>query len=237
MVQRHQDGRIHFHLVVVMAQDIRTGFDFDAVARRDYSSASAYLRAEWKHLRECMPAHQFGRHELLPIKNGGGFGTYVARYVGRSIATRGEEKGARLVRYSKNFPRSVCGPFTKVDLIGARARRRVPRIAYSLGYRTLEAMERELGNSWKYQLRRLLFCDDTMFLDVITYVEVELRYCGGGLFHMEHRIKEIDAIRAFGRKFKQIEIAELKAFVEGVDRTRIESEAGPPIEQHAQSST
>ena len=36
---RHMD-RIHFHLVVVLEADIRTGFDFEALKRADYRSAS-----------------------------------------------------------------------------------------------------------------------------------------------------------------------------------------------------
>jgi hypothetical protein len=28
-----KSGRIHYHLLVVLAQEIRTGFDFDAVKR------------------------------------------------------------------------------------------------------------------------------------------------------------------------------------------------------------
>lgn len=57
VVQRHRDGRIHLHLVVVCKDDIRTGFDFDAIRRRDYSSASSYLRAEWKFWREQAPKY------------------------------------------------------------------------------------------------------------------------------------------------------------------------------------
>jgi hypothetical protein len=54
-------GRIHYHLLVVMAQDIPTGFDFAAVKGGDYRSASEYLRKEWKFWRETAPKYGFGR--------------------------------------------------------------------------------------------------------------------------------------------------------------------------------
>jgi hypothetical protein len=206
VVQRHKDNRIHFHLVVVMAEDIRTGFDFDAVKRRDYSSASAYLKAEWAFLRELMPEkegvvierrhYRFGRHELLPIKNPQGFGTYVARYVGRTLHTRGDEKGARLVRFSKGFRRCVCGPFSKVDLIEKRARDRQPAIIAALGYQSQDALESDLGPSWRYHLARLRYCDDWTFSNVLTAIERSLEFYGGRSFVIAEEFRIVDARRA-----------------------------------------
>jgi hypothetical protein len=68
VVQRHQDGRIHMHLVVVCKEDIRTGFDFVAIKRREYGSACRYLRAEWAFWRTAAPKYGFGRTELLPVR-------------------------------------------------------------------------------------------------------------------------------------------------------------------------
>ena len=42
--ERHQSGRIRFHLVVVLKDDIRSGADFRAFKRRDYRSANSALR-------------------------------------------------------------------------------------------------------------------------------------------------------------------------------------------------
>ena len=182
VVQRHKDDRIHFHLVVAMSQDIRTGFDFAAVGRRDYASASAYLKAEWKFLRETLPDYQFGRHELLPVKNPAGFGMYVARYVGRTFHTRRDEKGARLVRFSRGFQRCVMGSFSTVDIIGKRARGRIPRVCEMLGYKNQEAMEKDIGPRWHYHLARTLYASDTAFACILTATEHSLEYYGGALF-------------------------------------------------------
>ena len=53
--ERHESGRIHFHLVVVLEDDVRTGADFAAFKCKDYRSANRALRAEWAFWREHLP--------------------------------------------------------------------------------------------------------------------------------------------------------------------------------------
>jgi hypothetical protein len=103
VTERHKSGAIHFHLVgsLVGREDIRAGFDFDAVKRGDYRSASPALRAIWKKLREELPSFGFGRSELLPVrKTGAEVGSYVSKYIEKNIGQRTEDdKGKKLVRY------------------------------------------------------------------------------------------------------------------------------------------
>jgi hypothetical protein len=108
VMERMTSGRIHYHLLVVMAEDIRTGFDFAAVKRGDYRSASVYLRREWSFWRETAPKYGFGRTELLPIKKTAeGVAKYVGKYVAKHIGQRlAEDKSARLVRYSRGTNRA-----------------------------------------------------------------------------------------------------------------------------------
>jgi hypothetical protein len=199
VVQRHKDGRIHFHLVVVLKQDIRTGFDFAAVKRRDYSSASTYLKAEWSFLRALMPEYQFGRHELLPVRLTGGFGKYVARYVGRSEDTRQAEKGARLVRYSKGFVRTVCGPFSKSDKVEERARDRLPSIAFYLNlpscadFGSPEHFESVFGGRWRYHMARIMYCSPFVFAPVLVHAQVSLSLYGGRLLALEEAFAAYEA--------------------------------------------
>lgn len=107
VMERMDSGRIHYHLLVVMAADIRTGFDFKEVKRGDYRSANDYLRTEWKFWRETSPKYGFGRTELLPIrKTAEGVAKYIGKYVAKHVEQRlPEDKGARLVRYSKGTNR------------------------------------------------------------------------------------------------------------------------------------
>ena len=103
VLERQRSGRIHYHLLVVLPDDIRTGADFDAFAGRDYRSANNHLRREWAFWRSTAPAYRFGRTELMPIRsNADALGQYVGKYIGKHIAFREErDKGVRLVSYSK----------------------------------------------------------------------------------------------------------------------------------------
>jgi len=102
-VERQKSGRIHFHLLIVMSEDIKTGFDFEQVNSRNYSSASNYLKSEWAAWRRSAKLYGFGRCELKPVKsNAEGVSKYIAKYIAKHIENRlPEDKGARLVRYSR----------------------------------------------------------------------------------------------------------------------------------------
>jgi hypothetical protein len=90
--ERQQSGRIHFHLVIVAAADIRTGLDFSALKKRDYRSANLALRSEWAFWRKTAPGYGFGRCELLPVKsNEDGIAYYVGSYIAESVRARVEE--------------------------------------------------------------------------------------------------------------------------------------------------
>lgn len=101
VIERQKSGRIHYHLLVAMETDIRTGCDFDAFARGDYRSAPPDLRAEWAFWRSTAKKYRFGRTELLPVMS---TGEAVSRYVGKYIAKhldqrKREDKRVRLVSY------------------------------------------------------------------------------------------------------------------------------------------
>lgn len=103
VTERHKSGAIHFHVVGSMASglNIRRGFDFERVKRRDYRSVCPDLRALWAMLRERLPEFGFGRAELTPIRTSGPqIASYVSKYVSKNLdARRPEDKGKRLVRY------------------------------------------------------------------------------------------------------------------------------------------
>lgn len=102
VMERQKSGRIHYHLLVALPVDIRTGFDFDAVAKSDYKSASTGLRDEWLFWRKTARNYRFGRTELLPIKSTSeAIAKYVGKYIGKHIESRKpEDKGVNLVRYT-----------------------------------------------------------------------------------------------------------------------------------------
>jgi hypothetical protein len=103
VIERQKSGRIHYHLVVVLPDDIRTGADFEEFAKRRYGSANSALKSEWAFWRETAPRFGFGRTELLPVRsNAEGISKYVGKYISKHIGQREErDKGMRLVEYTR----------------------------------------------------------------------------------------------------------------------------------------
>ena len=103
VLERQKSGRIHYHLVVVVSSDIRTGVDFRAFKTGDYRSAGPVLRAEWAFWRRSAKLYGFGRTELLPVVSSAeAISRYVGKYLGKHLDARLEaDKGARLVSTSK----------------------------------------------------------------------------------------------------------------------------------------
>jgi hypothetical protein len=113
VAERQKSHRLHYHLLVNVGFDIRTGFDHYAVKnrdlnglkkKRDNSSVSPGLRKEWHFLKETVPKYNFGRTELHPVKsNAVGLSKYISKYLVKGLEVRCEDdRNARLVRYSKD---------------------------------------------------------------------------------------------------------------------------------------
>lgn len=103
VTERHKSGAIHFHVVGILKgrPDIRTGFNFEQVKARNYSSVSPWLLAKWQELRETLPAYGFGRSELTPIRSTGeAVACYISKYIEKNICNRREgDRRKKLVRY------------------------------------------------------------------------------------------------------------------------------------------
>ena len=160
VMERMDSGRIHYHLLVVVAEDIRTGFDFAAVKRGDYRSATAYLRREWAFWRSTAPKYGFGRTELLPIKKTAqGVAKYVGKYIGKHIGQRlAEDKGARLVRYSKGANRAGVR-FSWMSPGAYMWRQKLGTFCQMMGLSSdnhKEFLKNWFGKNWVYVLRPLI---------------------------------------------------------------------------------
>ena len=82
-----------------MGRDIKTGFPFEEVARKDYRNVDRWLRAIWRLLRVKAKAYGFGWNTLEPIKKSGpAAAKYLAKYLSKAQTSEfrmGEER-ARL---------------------------------------------------------------------------------------------------------------------------------------------
>lgn len=153
VVEPQRRGAVHFHLLVVVDQDIRTGFDFSALERRDYSSASPYLKGLWKTLRTSMSKYGFGRSELLPVKSTGeGISKYVGKYLEKGSLHRGEQfKGARMIRHSKGW-KMASGRFSWVSPAATQWRALVGGMMAEMHSDDLAMMSKRHGKKWAFRL-------------------------------------------------------------------------------------
>lgn len=169
--ERQDRGALHLHLLVMLAFDIRTGFDWEGylesnelkkkgkpwrhVASKCYRSASEDLRGLWAELRDVLPRYGFGRSELLPIRTTvEGIARYVGGYLGKHIGQRElRDKGMRLTfadsGWIKNSPKFQF--FTD----GSREwREKVELFAMVLKCSDFSDLHERLGPGWCHRYKR-----------------------------------------------------------------------------------
>lgn len=153
VVERQKNGRIHFHLLTVLTTDIRTGFDFEAIAKQDYRSANACLRSEWAFWRRTAKEYGFGRTELMPVQStADGIAKYLGKYIAKHIDQRREDdKGARLVRYSESA-RQCSSRFAWTGAKSKLWRKQLQQFAISHNCSDMDQLRDRFGARWAYRL-------------------------------------------------------------------------------------
>jgi hypothetical protein len=154
VIERQKSGRIHYHLLVDVGVDIRSGVDFRALAQGDYRSAGPRLRAEWAFWRRTARRYGFGRTELLPVMSTSeAIGRYVGKYISKHLEHREErDRRVRLVSYSGQRVASTRFAWASG---GAREWRRKLRAfvhmlfdSGAIGSPTIQAMRLRFGPRW-----------------------------------------------------------------------------------------
>lgn len=163
VLERQKSGRIHYHLLVVLSSDIKTGFDFDAISKHDYSSANSHLRKEWSFWRSNAKKYRFGRTELMPVKSTHeGIARYVGKYISKHIDQRQQnDKGARLVEYSRGA-RIATTKYSFVSDNSLLWRKKLSHFCKifgeTMGYElnNLDDLKTHLGSKWAYEFRDII---------------------------------------------------------------------------------
>lgn len=162
VLERQKSGRIHYHLLVNVGADIRTGVDFSAMIKGNYASASSALRAEWSFWRKTAPKYRFGRTELMPVKSSSeAIGRYVGKYISKHFEARApEDKNARLVRYSR-LSRVATTRYMFFTQGSQEWRAKCRTFAYIVASRTgheptMAGMAQALGPKWAYNHREYI---------------------------------------------------------------------------------
>ena len=160
--ERQKSGRIHYHLLVNVGADIRTGFSFSAAARGDYRTASLALRAEWSFWRRTAKLYRFGRTELLPIiSSSAAVGRYVGKYISKHFDSREtRDLGVRLVSYIGPKVATVkfmwAGGGAKSWRRGLEALVRDLAASGQIDFPSVEAMRRAYGRRWAWEWRDVI---------------------------------------------------------------------------------
>ena len=162
--ERQESGSIHYHFLISLAQDIKTGIDFDELKNRNYKSANKYLKSEWKFLRETAPNYGFGRTELLPVKtNEQAMSKYIGKYIAKHVEVREyQDKGINLVRYS-NGARIGTNRFNFISEGSKLWRQKLQKFAVHVEDHIPNAVinspldfKNYLGPSWAYKNREYI---------------------------------------------------------------------------------
>jgi hypothetical protein len=172
VTEPHKDKRPHYHLLVVLPSDIRTGFDwvaFEAAkleyktngksqAFRDFTkrysaSAPKYLRRFWSSFRHAAKAHKLGRTEVLPIKSEAEAAVrYVGKYIEKgSVHRTGVWKGVRLVSCARSLERAANCRFSWAQS-GKKWRSYVSEVAAILNINDLSEFSLRYGTKWAYKI-------------------------------------------------------------------------------------
>lgn len=191
-------GAWHYHILIQLSEDIRTGFDFEAVARGDYSSASPYLRELWSIMRKEFKKYGFGRTELLPVKsNVYAMSYYLGKYISKGIEKReSEHVGVRLVNYPVGWLRN-SPKFQWATDNSKEWRRKLQLFAEYCGCSDMYQLSEKLGPGWAYK-----YCDS------VINIEVGLEE-SGGVMCTEHSAPEIARIVSNSQSREKEDIARM----------------------------
>ena len=138
---------------------MRTGINFDEIAKGNYRSANRELRAFWKELRGILPRYGFGRHELLPVKSSKeAIARYLGKYLSKSIEdvfmSDSKPFHSRRVRLSVGW-RVATSQFAWARQ-GQIWRFQVALIAKECGFTDLRDFSKRFGARWAYNLRNAI---------------------------------------------------------------------------------
>lgn len=157
VTERHASGNIHFHLLGILAghPDIRTGFNFERVKKRDYRGVSDALRGIWAMLRKILPEYGFGRAELTPVrKTGEAVAAYISKYIEKNVGNRlPQDRRKKLVRYL-GWEKKQLKP-NQFGWATARAmawRGKTRECAGMLGISEPEQAAAALGSHWAWKI-------------------------------------------------------------------------------------
>lgn len=176
VVQCQQRGALHYHLVVGLERDIRTGTNLSAIKDRKLprwlryskSNVSENLRGYWESIcqaaagrvrvdgqfKQVRKGYQLGRVELLPlIKEPLAVARYIAAYLKPGSDMPKEYKGKRKLRFSRGISCWLSANF-QINTFGSYLwRKKLETVALDFGLERYEDLGEVFGPRWFDVLR------------------------------------------------------------------------------------
>jgi len=152
VMEPQKRGAWHYHLIVILKEDIRTGINFEEIAQGKYSSASPYLRKLWSKLRIACDLYGFGRSEMHPIRSTQeAMARYIGKYISKGLTARSDaQKGVRLVSYSKDWLKNSV-KFQWHTPGSQLWRKKLAHFVASHGCTDERQVTEKLGSHWMYK--------------------------------------------------------------------------------------
>ncbi len=158
--ERQKRGAWHYHLVVAMSEDIKTGFDFDKYGiwldgsrRNTFPTGNKEIRNLWEDLRENLEKYGIGKiFSLEPIRsNEEAMARYVGKYISKHMGKRDKsDKGVRLVNYSKGWTKNSV-KFAWNTENAHEWRKKLALFARMYDCQELYQLSEKLGPGWAYK--------------------------------------------------------------------------------------
>lgn len=150
--EKHKSGGWHYHLVISLNEDIRTGINFHEIDSGIYTSAPKNLRILWADLRKNLQIYGLGRSELLPVRsNAEAMARYVGKYISKHISQRDQkDKGVRLVAFSGGWIKNNV-KFAWHTENAKEWRRKLALFADYYGCNAIYQLTDKLGSGWAYK--------------------------------------------------------------------------------------
>ena len=157
--ERQGRGAWHYHLLIDCRADILghgTWQKVPGIGWR-FRNPPVELQKLRALLRERLPLYRFGRHELQPIRTTGDqVAKYIGKYLGKSaLNRRKDDKGVRLVQYSRGVDRAVYGT-TRFGWVGEFHAKLRKAVRYHLltvhSLHGMDATYHHLGPKWAFHI-------------------------------------------------------------------------------------
>jgi hypothetical protein len=181
VLERCESGCIHYHVLIAVPDDVRTGFDFEAYrrARQAYRiggkcsefqrqrviwkrSRNAALIKGFEDFRAACQRHGFGKCiDFLPVlSNADAVAYYVGKYISKHIGHRlPADKGVRLIAYARGVGKA-SGALAWNSPGAWLWRRKLGALAAEVGATNLKQLGNLLGKNWAYKFQASIMAID-----------------------------------------------------------------------------